>query len=303
MKSLHKCFLLCLGMTIIVPFASGAPEASGAKGSSIHKGEGASMSKSESHRDRHRDASVVLGDFWEIQNNHDYEALIDLFHEDAELVDPIYGTYRGREEVANFMTTMNEDMGRLGVTFELIALAAAGDTAWAKWHAVGPKGRRPGVGIYRVADGKIVYYEDNLVGPWDSGAPGLEEEMGEPPGQPTNPVAALWKMQEDGDYERLAELFADDAVLEDPLYGVKTGRESIAGFLREVSQAARASGSTFSLDDISTDGDTAWTRWTWKRPGKEDVSGVGLYRMENGRIVYYRDVISAAGELRSPRTE
>lgn len=102
----------------------------------------------------------VLERFWAIQDARDYTALVDLFAEDAVLEDPIYGAYRGRAAIMSFMTKMNDEMTKRGVSFDLLELCGDHETAWAQWVAHTPAGDRRGCGVYKVRDGRMVYYRD-----------------------------------------------------------------------------------------------------------------------------------------------
>ena len=44
-------------------------------------------------------------------------------------------------------------------------------------------------------------------------------------------IEEFWRIQDEGDYTRLAPLFADDALLEDPVWGTHKGRDAILGFM------------------------------------------------------------------------
>ncbi len=115
------------------------------------------------------EAQSILEQFWTIQDDGDYSLLADLFADDAELVDPIYGTFRGGAAIAQFMTNMNTEMAKVGASFRLVELSAATDpegngTVWAQWTATTKKGDRAGVGIYRTKLGKITYYRDYMNG-------------------------------------------------------------------------------------------------------------------------------------------
>jgi steroid delta-isomerase len=107
------------------------------------------------------DASEVLARFWAMQDEGDYARLAELFAEDAELVDPMFGTFRGAE-IPAFFQRMNAEIAALGVTFRLLELAGSGEVAWALWEAVGAGAPRRGVGLYRTRDGRITYYQDVL---------------------------------------------------------------------------------------------------------------------------------------------
>lgn len=108
------------------------------------------------------DAYDTIKRFWEIQDDGDYAALSPLFADDAELVDPVYGTFTGGDAIAGFMQMMNEEMRKAGATFRLVELAGDDETAWARWEATTNKGKREGVGIYKVQGGKLTYYQDYM---------------------------------------------------------------------------------------------------------------------------------------------
>ncbi len=108
------------------------------------------------------DAYDTIKRFWEIQDGGDYSLLSELFADDAVLEDPIYGTFRGSDEITGFMTKMNVDMAKAGASFRLVELAGDEHTAWAQWEATTSKGPRQGVGVDRVHGGKLVYYRDYM---------------------------------------------------------------------------------------------------------------------------------------------
>jgi ketosteroid isomerase-like protein len=115
------------------------------------------------------DAYDTLQRFWTIQDAGDYSMLSELFSDDAELVDPVYGTFTGGAAIAGFMTKMNVEMAKAGASFRLADLAGATDTdgngtVWAQWTATTNKGDRTGVGVYRTRNGKITYYRDYMNG-------------------------------------------------------------------------------------------------------------------------------------------
>jgi steroid Delta-isomerase len=115
------------------------------------------------------DAYATLKRFWEIQDGGDYSQLSALFADDAELVDPVYGTFTGGEAIAGFMMKMNTEMAKAGASFRLVELAGATDangegTVWAQWTATTNRGERTGVGVYRTRAGHITYYRDYMNG-------------------------------------------------------------------------------------------------------------------------------------------
>ena len=108
------------------------------------------------------DAYDTIERFWRIQDEGDYTATAALFAEDALFVDPVYGTFEGRDAIAAFMQKMNAAVGAINGVFTLVELAGGDDSAWAQWHFESDHGPRDGVGVYRVRDGQITYYRDYM---------------------------------------------------------------------------------------------------------------------------------------------
>jgi steroid delta-isomerase len=110
------------------------------------------------------DAFDTIHRFWEIQDHGDYSALAPLFSDDAQVVDPVYGTFTGGEAIAGFMSMMNVEMGKIGATFRLVEMDGDDHTAWAQWEVTTTDGRPPrhGVGVYRVSHGQLTYYKDYM---------------------------------------------------------------------------------------------------------------------------------------------
>lgn len=108
------------------------------------------------------DAYDTIARFWAIQDEGDYTRTAELFAEDARFVDPIYGTFEGREAIAEFMARMNGAVSAVNGVFRLVELAGGDDSAWAQWRFESDDGGRDGVGIYRVRDGQITFYRDYM---------------------------------------------------------------------------------------------------------------------------------------------
>ena len=99
--------------------------------------------------------------FWDVQDDGNYNQLVDLFTEDAVAEDDAVGRFEGKEAIAGFMAQMSKEMPARGVHFEVQEIAGDDETAWARWQAVFSDGQRfDGVGIYKVRDGKLSYYRD-----------------------------------------------------------------------------------------------------------------------------------------------
>jgi steroid delta-isomerase len=107
-------------------------------------------------------AKQTIEEFWRIQDQGDYTALVALFAEDAVVIDPVYGTFEGREAIRGFMEKMNEEMKSRNIDFVTTEIDGGGDVAWAQWTARTPDGDIAGCGLYRVRKGQLVYYKDYM---------------------------------------------------------------------------------------------------------------------------------------------
>ena len=109
-----------------------------------------------------RTAKQTIEQFWRIQDEGDYTRVVELFAEDAILVDPFFGTFNGKKAIAGFMAKMNEEMKNRETDFVVREIAGAGETAWAQWVAKTPAGDIEGCGLYKVRDGLMTYYKDYM---------------------------------------------------------------------------------------------------------------------------------------------
>lgn len=107
-------------------------------------------------------------------------------------------------------------------------------------------------------------------------------------------IKRFWEIQDGGDYSLLGELFTDDAILVDPVFGTFTGGEAIAGFMTKMNTEMAKVGASFSLVELAGSGDTAWAQWKAVTNSGER-HGVGVYRTRNGKLTYYRDYMNAPG--------
>ncbi|MDJ0877913.1 MAG: nuclear transport factor 2 family protein [Halieaceae bacterium] len=105
-------------------------------------------------------------------------------------------------------------------------------------------------------------------------------------------VERFWQIQDEGDYTALVDLFAEDALLEDPVYGNFEGREAIRGFMEKMNVEMKDRDIDFVANLIAGEGSVAWCQWTARTP-TEDIEGCGLYRTRNGQLIYYKDYMNA----------
>ena len=107
-------------------------------------------------------AHDTIAQFWKVQDSGDYTRLVELFAEDAVVEDVVWGTYRGRDEIMRFMSTMVKEMGERKIHFTLDEVFGDDHAAWSRWTMHSPQGSRGGCGIYKVAGGKLTYYRDYM---------------------------------------------------------------------------------------------------------------------------------------------
>ena len=107
-------------------------------------------------------AKEVIERFWTIQDEGDYTKVVNLFSDDAVLVDPFFGTFKGKAAIAEFMKKMNEETGSSGTSFFVREIAGDYKVAWAQWTAKTSSGELDGCGLYRVKEGLITYYKDYM---------------------------------------------------------------------------------------------------------------------------------------------
>jgi steroid Delta-isomerase len=111
-------------------------------------------------------------------------------------------------------------------------------------------------------------------------------------GEAHDVLKEFWRVQDDGDYSALSELFSDDAVLVDPVFGTFTGGAAIAAFMEKMNVEMRKRGASFRLVELCGDNEAVWAQWE-AITSAGPRHGVGVYRVRDGRITYYRDYMNA----------
>lgn len=107
-------------------------------------------------------------------------------------------------------------------------------------------------------------------------------------------IRNFWQVQDDGDYTKLPDLFAEDAVLVDPFFGTFTGRDAIRGFMARMVEVMGQQKTRFRVLEIAGDGEVAWAQWIAETP-RGAVNGCGLYKVKGGKLTYYRDYMNPDG--------
>ena len=114
-------------------------------------------------------------------------------------------------------------------------------------------------------------------------------------GQAQQVIEQFWKVQDSGDYTALVDLFAEDALLEDPVWGTYHGRDAIMQFMTTMVKEMRTRKIHFTIDEICGDDHAVWSRWTMHSPAGAR-GGCGIYKVAGGKLTYYRDYMDPAGE-------
>ena len=104
------------------------------------------------------------------------------------------------------------------------------------------------------------------------------------PGEAQRVIEEFWRIQDGGDYTKLVDLFAEDAFLEDPIWGQYRGRDAILGFMTTMVKEMGTRKVHFTVDEICGDDHAVWARWTMHMDGHEPRGGVGIYKVEGGKI-------------------
>jgi len=105
-------------------------------------------------------------------------------------------------------------------------------------------------------------------------------------------IKKFWEIQDEGDYTKVIDLFSEDALFEDPVYGNFNGKAEILEFMKKMNKEMSSRNITFRAIKIDGGGDIAWTQWIADTPEGE-IEGCGLYKVENGLMTYYKDYMNA----------
>jgi len=114
-------------------------------------------------------------------------------------------------------------------------------------------------------------------------------------GEAQRVIEEFWRIQDEGDYTKLAPLFAEDALLEDPVWGTHKGRDAILGFMNTMVKEMGTRKIHFTVDEICGDDHAVWARWTM-HSSEGSRGGVGIYKVSGGQLTYYRDYMDPPAE-------
>lgn len=248
----------------------------------------------------------VISQFGAVEDDQRYTRLVELFADDAVYYDPFFGPQRGRDRIRSFMEHMEEVVPGSGARFESWESAGDTDCGWARWLMVAPGADGdevavPGQSLYRLRNGKVTFVADHVdcrahralrgpdgKQPDHAGALGLSATDEPTGGTALETLRSFWQIQDEARYGDLAELFADDAVLEDLIEGEFRGRAAISAFFSRMVTEMPALGATFELVDAAGDETVGWSQWNCRFPGGA-VPGWSLYSLRDGRLTMNAD--------------
>jgi ketosteroid isomerase-like protein len=254
----------------------------------------------------------VIRQFGAVEDDQRYTRLVELFADDAVYSDPFLGPQRGRDAIAGFLAHMEHVVPASGVRFEDWEVEADRVVGWARWTMVARSGGNevavPGQSLYRLDDtGRVTFAADYVDpaacarlrpdGPRPdlAAAHGLSAGAHQPSGPALDVVRRFWQIQDQGRYAELGELFADDAVFTDLIYGRFEGRDAIVGYLRQMDVEMPAMGVRFELVDAAGDETVAWSQW-WCHLPNGSVPGWTLHTVRAGQLTLdsdYFDTVAA----------
>ncbi len=251
-------------------------------------------------------AYEIVHQFGNVEDDQRYTRLVELFADDAVYYDPFFGAQRGKDAIRTFMEHMEQVVPGSGATFASWHTEADTDCGWARWDMVAPNAEGepiavPGQSLYRLRDGKITFVADyldcrayrTLRGP-DAKVPdhvtsmGLAASSDNPVGPAGDLVASFWRIQNEGNYTALAELFADDALFTDQMEGEFRGKPAITDFFARMETEMPELGATFELIDFAGDTNVGWSQW-WCRFENGAVPGWTLHTFRDGKITVDHD--------------
>ena len=79
-------------------------------------------------------------------------------------------------------------------------------------------------------------------------------------------IETFWRIQDAGDYTAMVELFAEDALLEDPFFGKFEGREAIVASMAKMNVEMKKRETHFEVVEIDGGGEVAWAQWVAVTP-------------------------------------
>lgn len=267
-------------------------------------------------------AVEIIKQFGAVEDDQRYTRLAALFADDGVYVDPFFGAQRGRAAVTEFLTTMERVVPSSGVRFESWEVEADTTCGWARWvmsapSADGSRIAMPGQSLYRLRDGQVVFAADYLDPvahrTWrpEGPPPDLSLAAGESaqwapsePGPVRQLLSHFWELQDTGAYAELAQLFTEDAVFSDVVYGTFSGGAAVREYLERMEREMSAGKTTFTLVDAAGDETVGWSQWTCHVPGGS-FPGWTLHTVRDGRFTLdadYFDVLAARRLAKAART-
>ena len=99
-------------------------------------------------------------------------------------------------------------------------------------------------------------------------------------GEAKEVVERFWGIQNEGDCTEVNNLFAENAILVDPLFGTLEGKHKIAEFMKKMNEETISSETSFRTTEIAGDNEVTWAQWIAIPPAGE-LEGCGLHRVKD----------------------
>ncbi|CAB4593903.1 unannotated protein [freshwater metagenome] len=256
----------------------------------------------------------TLRRFGAVEDDQKYTRLVELFADDAVYYDPFFGPQRGRDAIRGFMEHMEQMVPASGATFldwQVEADRVVGFATWIMQVRAGDAVHDiPGQSLYRLNDaGQVTFVCDYLDArayrglrgdakrPDYASAAGLSAGWDNASGPALDVVRRFWSIQDTGRYAELGELFTDDAVFTDLLYGRMEGHQAVVDYLVKMQSEMPARGIRFELVDAAGDETVAWSQW-WCHFPNGSIPGWTLHTVRGDRFTLdadYFDTVAADG--------
>jgi limonene-1,2-epoxide hydrolase len=247
----------------------------------------------------------TLRRFGAVEDDQKYTRLVELFADDAVYYDPFFGPQRGRDAISTFMGHMEEMVPASGATFRDWHVEADRVVGWATWvmEVRTPEGPMdiPGQSLYRLNEaGQVTFVTDYLdpvayrklrgdaKRPDLMTAAGLSAGAHNASGPALDVVRRFWEIQDEGRYAELGELFTEDSVFTDVLYGRMEGHANVVGYLQRMQAEMPALGVRFELVDAAGDETVAWSQW-WCHFPTGRLPGWTLHTLRGNRFTLDAD--------------
>ncbi len=113
------------------------------------------------------------------------------------------------------------------------------------------------------------------------------------PGPAEDLIREFGRIEADQRYTKLVDLFVEDGVYCDPLFGPQRGKDQILTFMAMMEDLVPKAGARFDFVECQGDTTCGWARWVMYARGDDGqehaIPGQSLYRLRGGQVAYVAD--------------